>query len=332
MNTSQNDRVGAVIIGRNEGERLKRCIASAKKQISTLVYVDSGSSDGSAEYAASQGASVVQLDMSKPFSAGRARNAGFERIKSLETDLDYIQFIDGDCELGENWIRAGLEYLTRNPAFAIVTGRLRERFPGKSMYNELCDVEWNRPIGESLSSGGNFMVRFGAFSDIGGFNPDMIAGEEPELCFRLRRLGWKIYNLDELMALHDANMLRFSQWWKRSIRTGYAYTHRYFLHKADSDRYLLRATVRIWLWAFVLPLSVLLVSIVAGGWACLLLLIYPAQLARGALDAMALTKKPGASIRYALFNIIGRWPQLIGQIKFILERLARKKASIIEYK
>ena len=50
---------------------------------------------------------------------------------------------------------------------------------------------------------------------VGGFNPAVIAGEEPELCVRLRQAGWKIHRLDAEMTLHDAAMTSWRQWWKR---------------------------------------------------------------------------------------------------------------------
>ena len=206
--------VGAVVIGRNEGERLKRCLRSILMQIETAVYVDSGSTDGSVEFARSLGVTVVDLDMSRPFSAGRARNAGFTALTETRPDVAFVQFIDGDCELCDGWVDRATAFLTERPEYAMVAGRVKERNPENSIYNELCDMEWNLPVGESLSSGGIFMARAEAFKAVGGFNAGMIAGEEPEYCYRLRRAGWRIYNLDALMTLHDADMRRFSQWWK----------------------------------------------------------------------------------------------------------------------
>ena len=76
-------RVGAVIIGRNEGERLVRCLTSLNDQLAQLIYVDSGSTDASVNAAYSMGADVVGLDMSAPFTAARARNEGFERMRKI---------------------------------------------------------------------------------------------------------------------------------------------------------------------------------------------------------------------------------------------------------
>jgi glycosyltransferase involved in cell wall biosynthesis len=103
-------RVGAVLIGRNEGARLLRCLASVTGKAVRVVYVDSGSTDGSVAAAAAAGAEVVVLDMAQPFTAARARNAGIERLRT-GPQLDYIQFVDGDCELQPNWIDTALAFL-----------------------------------------------------------------------------------------------------------------------------------------------------------------------------------------------------------------------------
>lgn len=332
MDSPPKASTGAVVIGRNEGERLKRCLASMQRQIETVVYVDSGSSDGSADYARSEGIAVVDLDMSVPFTAGRARNEGFRELKALRPEVELVQFIDGDCELCEGWVEAAATFLGENRDYAMVSGRVKERHPERSVYNELCDMEWTRPTGESLSCGGIFMVRAEAFDQAGGFNPGMIAGEEPEYCFRLRQAGWRIYNLEDLMTLHDADMRRFGQWWKRTVRGGYAYAHRFFLHLGSNDAYLRKATLRIWAWAFFLPLGTLVLSLAAGPWALTALLAYPVQFYRSYRSTLASSSRRGASFRYAFFTVLGKWPQFVGQLTFLKKRMMGQPISIIEYK
>ena len=69
---------GAVVMGRNDGERLKLCIDSLSVA-ARIVYVDSGSTDGSVDWARAHGADVVELDSAVAFTAARARNSGFRR-------------------------------------------------------------------------------------------------------------------------------------------------------------------------------------------------------------------------------------------------------------
>ncbi len=183
------------MIGRNEGKRFVRCLDSLLGRVNPIVYVDSGSTDGSIEYAREHGVEVVELDSSIPFTAARARNAGLDRAQELTPDAELVMFVDGDCEVNPEWLTTAERFLDEHEDYAVVCGRRRERHPGASVYNYLCDVEWNTPVGDARGCGGDAVMRVRAFTAVGGFNASLIAGEEPELCVRLRAAGWKIRRL-----------------------------------------------------------------------------------------------------------------------------------------
>ena len=98
--------IGFVAIGRNEGERLKLCLASLRRESPRVVYVDSGSTDGSAEFARSLGVEVVALDTTVTFTMSRARNAGWKTLLERWPETESVHFVDGDCELIEGWVAA----------------------------------------------------------------------------------------------------------------------------------------------------------------------------------------------------------------------------------
>src|SRR3954469_23114936 len=123
---------GVVAIGRNEGERLRVCLESALRASAHVVYVDSGSTDGSVAMARQLGAHVVELDMSTPFTAARARNAGVVKLIEIVPDVEFVQFVDGDCEIVDGWLARALSECCANPQAAVVCGRRRERFPDAS--------------------------------------------------------------------------------------------------------------------------------------------------------------------------------------------------------
>ena len=319
--------LGAVLIGRNEGERLVRCLASVAGQAERIIYVDSGSTDGSVAAAKAAGAEVVELDMTKPFTAARARNAGLERLRT-DPAIDYVQFIDGDCELQPAWIITAQAFLKSNPRAAVAAGRLRERFPEASLYNRLCDAEWNTPIGQTKSCGGIAMMRCAALAEVGGYNPALIAGEEPELCIRLSAKGWEIWRIDHEMALHDAAMTRFSQWWRRTRRGGHAAAEGMALHGTGPERLGVAMTRRALIWGLALPLVTLLLGLLIGPWALLLLLAYPTQILR-------LARRYGgtrAAWEQAIFLTIGKFAECAGVVEYWGRRLMRRQAGIIEYK
>jgi GT2 family glycosyltransferase len=316
--------IGVVVIGRNEGERLTLCLDSVFQADVTVVYVDSGSTDGSLENARSKGVEVVALDSSIPFTAARARNAGFKRLRELAPRSEYVQFVDGDCELIEGWLNVGRSHLQERPELACVCGTLRERYPERSVYNRLCDAEWNRPAGQTDYCGGIAMMRCAAVEALGGFREDMVAGEEPELCLRIRRNGGLIWRLPDAMAWHDADIVRFDQWWRRTKRGGFAYAHSLWLQGRRSERTALRRCASAWLWTLGPPLATIGGAFVWGFPALWLLLVYPANVLRLTLR---LEGSWQARFERAAFLVIGRFPELLGQWQFITHRRRASRAS-----
>lgn len=216
------DDVGFVIIGRNEGERLGACIASVQRDARLAVYVDSGSIDDSVRLARARGLPVVQLDSGAPFTAARARNAGLAWLTRHHPELAFVHFIDGDCELVEGWLEPAIAAIAAEADLAAVCGRRRERAPQATVYQWLCDREWDTPVAVADTCGGDALFRVEPLLAVDGFAEDLIAGEEPDLCHRIRQQGWRIRRIAGDMTFHDAAMTRFGQWWQRNRRSGYA--------------------------------------------------------------------------------------------------------------
>jgi len=325
-------RIGIVAIGRNEGQRLRLCLESVLGCGLTVVYVDSGSTDGSIELAHELGANVVNLDMAIKFSAARARNAGFERLFELDPTIEYVQFVDGDCELVAGWLAAGCEALEREPGIGVVDGRRRERYRGGSPYNTLCDLEWDAPLGECRYCGGDALMRAEAFRQIGGYNPALIAGEEPEMCVRMRAAGWKIVRLGAEMSVHDAAMTRFRQWRRRAVRAGHAFAEGAFLHGRRPERHWVQESRSVWIWGFLVPLLALAPATITHGWSLLLLLAYVLLAWRIYRHCRRRMLSASDTRLFVLFTIIGKFPQLAGQVHFWVKRLLSREHQLIEYK
>ena len=330
---------GVVAIGRNEGDRLRACLMSARRDCSLVVYVDSGSTDGSVALARSLGVHVVELDLSTPFTAARARNEGFHHLLKIDPAIDAVQFVDGDCEIVDGWIAAASAQMAANPRAAVVCGRRRERSPGDSIYNRLCDLEWNTPIGQVAACGGDALIRTSAFLEVGGYNPAVIAGEEPEMCLRLRARGWTIHRIAAEMTLHDAAMTRFWQWWKRNVRSGHAYAQGQAMHGRPPDNYRRQEVRSIKFWA-VWPLfiaGILTGSIAAGRprWAWLglaPLLLYPLLALKIARQRLRRGESKGDALLYGLAVVFGKFPQHQGLRTFRKALRSGRSSAIIEYK
>ncbi len=320
--------IGIVVIGRNEGERLNVCLNSVLKYGFNVVYVDSGSEDDSVRLAKHLGVSVVYLDLSIPFTAARARNEGVYYLMNKYSNIQYIQFIDGDCEIDGQWIDRAELFLEKNIKYAAVCGRVRERFPENSIYNRLMDIEWDTPVGDVLACGGIVMIRAEAFNQVNGFRDDLIAGEEPEMCFRMRSQGWKISGLDAEMAKHDAAMSKFSQWWKRKVRTGYAFALGSSIHGKSKERYWVRENHRIVIWGLAIP-ALISGLIIFNPLFLLLLFIYVVQIIRVAKNRDGLGK---VEFIWAASVVLGKFPEAIGLIQHKINKVAQRSTKIIEYK
>jgi GT2 family glycosyltransferase len=320
--------VGVVAIGRNEGDRLRRFFDSLPGGLGPVVYVDSASTDGSVEEARRRGIEAVALDMSLPFTAARARNAGFRRLRERWPGVAFVQFVDGDCALAPGWLEAASRALETNPGVAVVCGRRRERSPEASVYNRLCDMEWNTPVGDALSCGGDALARVEAVQEAGGYDDRLIAGEEPEMCARLRARGWRILRIDCEMTLHDAAMTSFGQWWKRTVRGGHAFAEVSSMHPGLWRREFRSSVV----WGLVLPALAILPAPFTRGASLLLLAAYPALAARIA----RYRRRRGDAMRdaapYAGFCVLGKFPELAGAARYWWSARLGRRSRLIEYK
>jgi GT2 family glycosyltransferase len=324
--------VGCVVIGRNEGERLLRCLRSVLGRVDRVVYVDSGSTDGSVARARDLGAEVVSLGSDQPFTAARARNEGFARLRETCPQLGLVQFVDGDCEVVEGWMEEAAATLRGRPDLAVVCGRRRERRPDASPYNRLCDLEWDAPPGPALTCGGDAMMRAAAFAEVGGFNPEVIAGEEPELCVRLRRAGHGIERLDRDMTLHDADMRRFAQWWRRAVRAGHAFAEGAARHGRSPERHWEREARRIWVYGVAVPVVALGGVLPTAGLSLGLLAVYPVSAVRVYRATRARGHAPRHAALNALFTTLGKLPELQGAVRFHLGQRFGRQSRVIEYK
>jgi len=317
-------RIGAVVIGRNEGARLGESLAALRAQSVPIVYVDSGSTDASVRLALEAGAEVVALDASFPFTAARARNAGLARLTELRPAVEKVQFVDGDCVLETNWLGNAAAFLDGRDDVAVVTGRLTEQHRDASIYNALCALEWERPVGEIPACGGIFMARVEAITEVGGFRDDLKAGEEGELCLRLRQKEWKIWSLDAPMASHDAAMTRFSQWWQRARRAGFAYAEGAAMHGNSPERHCVRDCRRIWFWGLILPLASIVPAWWTRGWSLLLLSGYALLAARIYITGRRRNWTPRDARTYALFTVLAKGPGMLGMLEYHLLRFRRR--------
>jgi GT2 family glycosyltransferase len=243
----------------------------------------------------------------------------------------YVQFLDGDCELRDGWIEAASAALDADDRLAVVCGRRREKFPDASVWNRLIDDEWDTPIGPARACGGDALIRRAALAQE-RFDPSVIAGEEPEMCYRMRKNGWRIERLDAEMTLHDAALTSLLQVWKRAERAGHAYAEGAAMHGKKPERFCVAKVRMLWAWAalFLITLLSLFALILAPspwsvGLTASLLLIWPLQVLR-------LRVQMGVSWEKAIFLTFSKLPEAKGMLSYWAHRLRGRKRGLIEYK
>jgi cellulose synthase/poly-beta-1,6-N-acetylglucosamine synthase-like glycosyltransferase len=323
--------LSVVIIGRNEGDRLERCILSAQAiegwTPAEILYVDSGSTDGSLDLASGLGAKVLPLSPGA-FTAARARNLGWRHAGG-----ELVLFLDGDTILNPDFPLAALAELQCDPTNAAAWGHRREVCPCLSIYVRVLDLDWVYPPGETPFFGGDVLVRRVALEAVNGFDETLIAGEEPEMCRRMRTIGWHIQHIDVPMTLHDLAIIRFSQYWRRSQRAGYAFASVSARFRATSDPFWSsearhnRLRGIFWLLSPVLALAVSAILMSLLPFAIWLLLVV-ALAARTAWQCRWKRASWTTLLLYGFHSHLQQVPIFFGQVQFLLNR----NKALIEYK
>ena len=328
--------LSVVVIGRNEGERLVACLESvfALQPVGgelEVIYVDSASTDGSPERAAGLGAKVVPVPSSRP-TAALARNTGLGVARA-----DYVLFLDGDTILHPEFPRKALEAIVADPTIAAVWGHRRELHPERSVYNRVLDLNWIIRPGFTAYCGGDVVMRRSALAEVSGYDPTLIAGEEPEVCRRMRARGYRIFHIDAPMTKHDFAMTRFQQYWRRALRSGHAYAEVSRRFRQTDDPLWQEARLRnlrrgsFWL---VTPILAIAASVFAlSAWPLLAwLLLLAAMAARSGWKARWKASDPATLLLYGVHCHLEQVPILLGQLRFDLDAWRGKRRGLIEYK
>lgn len=327
--------VAVVVIGRNEGQRLVDCLASVNAADwgdlrHELIYVDSNSTDTSCERARQAGARVIEVKPLRP-TAAVGRNAGWRATAATQ-----VLFLDGDTLLHPDFVAVARAALASSSQRAAVWGHRREHQTQASVYNRVLDLDWIYPPGETEFCGGDALFVRSALAQVGGFNETLIAGEEPELCARLRQAGWRIQHIDAPMTLHDLAMTRWRQYWLRAERAGHAYaevSHRLAntstpLWMNEKHRNRLHSLVLLLYFAFV----VLALLMQQGPAVWLALAAGGAVVVRSAWRARWKSDQAGTLLLYALHSHFQQLPIFWGQVRWLWAQRKGQARELIDYK
>ena len=333
--TSECPILSVVVIGRNEGARLVRCLESIGRMSPLqgsieVIYVDSGSTDDSLERAAQFKVKVERVESANPCAAV-GRNAGWRAAKA-----PIVLFLDGDTVLERNFVAESIAELN-DRSVAVVFGNRREVNPKASIYNRVLDLDWNPPAGNVEFCGGDALIRREVLERVGGFDERLIAGEEPEMCQRIRALGFNILHVDRPMTGHDLAITRFSQYWRRAFRTGYAYaevstrfkTTAFPLWDRKARKNLIHGAGMVGIIVAAPFGAIALHSIVpiAAAVAIIVLLAI-----RTAIRFRWKTEDLATLLLFGFHSHVIQIPLMLGQLKYQRNRFTGKTTKLIEYR
>lgn len=316
MNEHQPE-IGVVIIGINVASYIADCIRSVhladypQERIS-VIYVDGGSMDDSIGIAKSfDQVTVVELDDPHP-TPGRGRNAGW---KALSTP--YIQFMDADTIVHPDWFKRSIDRIEGQ--CVAVCGHRRERYPQKNIFHVLTEMEWHYEMGPCRYFGGEVLLKRTVLEETGGFDENLVAGEDPELSYRIRQNGWEIQRLDLPMTRHDINMRHLRQYIKRAYRSGYAYAEIGLRFMRNTEKMWLKELIRVTAKAM---LPILLISGgVMVGWAGTGLFLGLIVLFRPMFSLPRLKRTYGQTwthtLTYAVHSACVVFPQFFGVLRYL---------------
>lgn len=327
--------LSVVVIGRNEGARLVRCLESVRAMGSIggaveTIYVDSGSTDGSPARAAELGATVLTVQPLRPCAAV-GRNAGWRAARG-----EFVLFLDGDTVLDAAFPACALRELAE-PQVGVVWGHRREIRAHDSIYNRVLDLDWIFPIGESTYCGGDAVMRREVLVRTDGFDDTLIAGEEPELCRRIRAAGWTIRHIDAPMTGHDLAIGSFRQYWRRAFRSGHAYAELAARFRGSADPLWLaesRRNLAHGAALIALPAAAALASVATASIApvCVIVALLGAVVLRSAYRARAKSEQLLTRLAYAVHSHLQQVPIALGQLAFRLDRARGRRRGLIDYK
>lgn len=190
-----------VIIGRNEQSGIAKCIEAAQAAASEvggaeMIFVDSHSTDRTAEIVRELGVRVVELPSGLRLSPSAARYAGSQAATG-----EYILFLDADTLIYQGFLPQAIEFIERDDRYAGVNGRIDDRTESGEEVYEL-DERFDDPTNVKWLRGPACFYRRAALADVGSFDPDLAMEEEAELGLRLIKNGWRLSVIPHPMACH----------------------------------------------------------------------------------------------------------------------------------
>jgi type II secretory pathway predicted ATPase ExeA len=278
--------------------------------------------------AAAKEAGVDIVEISDGPGGGRARNAGYRRLKKDNPGLRYVHFLEAGSMLAPGWLAHAEKFMARRPEVAVLDGRTILDQRRATVLDRVLAAASDRPPGEIQAAGPNALFRVDAFEQAGGFRGDIVADATGDLCVRLRRRGAHVWRSDAVMATVEAGRLTFKGWRLETMRIGFASAAGAALHGAPPERYGVKEQSRAFFWGGLLPALIAVAAVLSAfasgafggsaavGVAAVFVFGLTVYGLKAAVAAMSDQAPPGASWSYGFYSTLGRFPEFAGVLRY----------------
>jgi GT2 family glycosyltransferase len=222
-------RLTIIVVTFNEARhvaRLQGSIGSLHKPegISVeTVLVDGGSTDGTADSARAAGFTLV-IEIPGG-SIPVCRNRGLAEAKG-----DWIAFVDGDCELAADWLEVAAPLLAEGQPLILawpaappepmtwVQAAWRFHWLQKNRrFEEHLGARVIRQEGFRLATTRNMIMTRSVAESVGGFNEDLVTGEDTDFAYRAYLAGIPVLGLPTLRAVHHGEPATLRQFFRQQL-------------------------------------------------------------------------------------------------------------------
>jgi GT2 family glycosyltransferase len=216
--------VSVVVCGHNGAGFLPTLLAALERQTAPpaaweLVYVDDGSTDGSAALVAERfpGARIVRSEA--PVGLPSARNLGIDAARA-----DLLAFTDVDTDPEPDWIEAGIRRFEDEGVVYLAGGitiPVGEHPTVAAMVDATTFLDQELYVREGFSAGANFWVRRAVIDRVGAFNEALAAygGDDDEFGWRVTTAGYPVTYAPEVHLRHPPRV-RLRDVARKSYRLG----------------------------------------------------------------------------------------------------------------
>lgn len=195
--------ISFIIIGKNEGWKLTKCLKSVYNAIvqnqlkAEVIYVDSNSTDDSINRASEFDKIKIYKLLEHKTNAAIARNVGAKEAKG-----NYLCFLDGDMELFSEFLKEAFDTKWRL-IHPLVGGKLKHKYYDKDWNpdNEKIFLFHKKPVFKPIA-GGAFLIQKQVWDLVNGMDNRFNVSEDPELGLRLAKKGVLMKSIPSFLGIH----------------------------------------------------------------------------------------------------------------------------------